>query len=139
MRIASTLVKFETQVREKEIKDLLKKCKDKANVQLQRLEELCDLYDIPLMGRSSIDVETLMNEIDKLEESKDKEGLSTKDILETAKEMEAKEKTTLCNALSLAKELHYEEAVDILNVTVSVPQYFNGSKAQGNGRMERRR
>jgi ferritin-like metal-binding protein YciE len=125
MQMASSIPKMRAQVNEKDLKVLLKKFSDKANIQLQRLEELCDLYDIPLMGRSSIDVEAMINEMESLELKNDGVGFSRKDVMETAREMENKEKITLSKALSLAKKLGYSEAVEILNATVSGPQFFN--------------
>jgi ferritin-like metal-binding protein YciE len=125
IQVASTIPRMQSQVREPNLKLKLKKLGNKANVQLQRLEELCDLYDIPLMGRSSIDVETMLNEMDNLETKENGTNMSKKDIEETAREMENKEEIMLSNALSLAKKLGYSEAVDILISSVSAPKFFN--------------
>jgi ferritin-like metal-binding protein YciE len=125
LQVASTVPKMQLQVSEPDLKIRLKKLWNKANVQLQRLEELCDLYDIPLMGRSSIDVEAMLNQMDDLQVKEDGKNMSKKDILETAREMENKEEVMLNNALLLARKLGYSEAVDILNTTISGPKFFN--------------
>ena len=127
IEVTSTIPKMESMVREESLKDRLSKYKNKANIQLQRLEEICDVYDIQLFGRSSIEVETLLNQLEDITENGNRIKVSERDVLETAREMEIKENITLTNALKLAEKLGYNEAAEILRVSVSAPKFFYNS------------
>lgn len=124
---ATALTKMEKATKDKSLRERLNKMKEKSQMQVQRMEDLCDIYDIAPEGRTSLAVENLVAELEK--QKMDEHFLSDEEINKQAAEIEKTEKWRLTNTLSLARGLQYQEAVDILSEAANAAGSGSGGKS----------
>lgn len=129
IKLQSIYPKMEKQAKNKEIKNYFIELQQFSNLQLERLDELCEIYDIVVDSNESYEINSLMFEAEKLSLNDDEVNridITDIELVQTIEKIKTEEEQYIHRAIDLAHDLHYEEAVDILNYTTTNKK-FNGN------------
>jgi len=120
LKLQSIYPKMAKQATDAETIEYFSKLTQQATDQIIRLEELCEIYDINLDSLDSFEISSMMLEAEKMSLDNtdiDRVSITNHELVQTAEKIRVQEKYFINNAINLAKQLNYLEAVDILSFT----------------------
>jgi len=97
-----------------------------ANLQLQRIEEIFDIYEIPMEDNQSLEIISLNNEIKNSLFEEDTLYLKNSEILHATENIKNQEVILINTSLNLANRLGYTEAEEILSDALVSEERING-------------
>ena len=120
LKLQSIYPKMAKQATDAETKEYFSNLTKQATDQIVRLEELCEIYDINLDSLDSFEISSMMLEAEKMSldiTDIDNISITNHELVKTAEKIRVQEKYFIDNAINLARQLNYLEAVDILSFT----------------------
>ncbi|MGK7394748.1 MAG: DUF892 family protein [Candidatus Cyclobacteriaceae bacterium M3_2C_046] len=115
IQMSLAFIKLERQASDQQLKNLFIQLQKNSQLKLMQLEELSEIYDIPLSEKNSPEVELLISEAEKFRMNYDDLAISDNELKTTARKIEDYEKNSISCALRIADKLGYNEAKEILN------------------------
>jgi hypothetical protein len=104
--------------------------KNYASLQIQRLEEILDIYDISLTSADPLQTDLISRDI-QLQLSLKKVKTKNKEELEgTIRKLGSQEEVLLEKCLNLSNKLNFQEARDILQEAVAFKNGFDQTRTQ---------